>query len=43
MEATDWRFLPYAGGLMDQPELLMANVYRIANAARALKEARHAT
>lgn len=38
MEATGWRFLPYAGGLLDQPESLMRNVLRIANIVNKLKE-----
>jgi hypothetical protein len=38
MEATGWRFLPYPGGLMDQPELLMQNVFRISTVARAMEE-----
>jgi hypothetical protein len=38
MEATDWRFLPYAGGLMDQPELVMRNLYRIKALSNALRE-----
>lgn len=38
MEATGWRFLPYAGGLLDQPELLMRNIYRIARVARNMEE-----
>lgn len=38
LEATDWRFLPYSGGLMDQPELLMRNVYRIKALSNALRE-----
>lgn len=29
MKATDWRFLPYAGGLLDQPEMLLHNVFEI--------------
>lgn len=36
MAATGWRHLPYAGGLLDQPELLMRNINRI----RALMNAR---
>lgn len=27
MQATGWQFLPLSGGLMDQPELLMRNLY----------------
>ena len=38
MEATDWHFLPYAGGLMDQPEMLILNIFRIARVAKWLKE-----
>jgi len=30
MESTGWRFLPYAGGLLDQPETLMDDLMFIA-------------
>lgn len=43
MEATGWHHLPYAGGLLDQPELLMQNIYRIANAVRQRREAADGT
>lgn len=35
MESTKWQFLPYAGGLLDQPEALMRNILRISNIVRA--------
>lgn len=37
MQATDWRFLPYAGGLLDQPEALMNDVLAIAGAYSSAK------
>lgn len=40
MEATGWQFLPCAGGLLDQPELLWTNVTRIATRANQLKKDR---
>jgi hypothetical protein len=43
MEATGWNFLPYSGGLFDQPELLMRNVYRIAAITRKTRDQQHAT
>ncbi len=39
MEATDWHFLPYAGGLLEQPELLMRNLYKIKVVANNAREA----
>lgn len=39
MEATGWQFLPYAGGLLDQPDLLMRNVFRIKYVADQKREA----
>lgn len=38
MEATSWRFLPYAGGLLDQPELLLSNIFRIKAVINAVRE-----
>jgi hypothetical protein len=32
LEATGWHTPPYAGGWMEQPELLMDNVFKIARA-----------
>lgn len=43
MSATGWRFLPYEGGLLDQPELLMSNVFRIERVARAKEDTKDAT
>jgi hypothetical protein len=31
MEATDWRFLPYGGGLLDQPDWLMADLFTLSH------------
>ena len=39
LEATGWQFLPYAGGLLDQPDLLMRNVFRIKLVADQKREA----
>jgi hypothetical protein len=39
MEATDWRFLPCAGGLLDQPETLIADLLTIAALSHRVKEA----
>lgn len=37
MEATGWRFLPYPGGLLDQPEWLMQDLFRIRAASERMK------
>jgi hypothetical protein len=37
IEATDWRFLPRAGGLLDQPEALLEDVLTIAALARKIE------
>jgi hypothetical protein len=29
LDAIEWRHLPYAGGLLDQPEQLMTNIFTI--------------
>lgn len=29
MRATGWRFLPYAGGLLDQPEWIMHDLIEL--------------
>jgi hypothetical protein len=29
MEAFDWKYLPYAGGLLDQPDWLIADLLTI--------------
>ncbi len=34
MEATDWKHLPSAGGLLDQDEVLMENIMRITSLVR---------
>lgn len=38
MEATGWKWLPYEGGLLNQPELLMGNLYRLKNLMRERTE-----
>lgn len=38
MHALDWRFLPYPGGLLDQPELLMNDLLQIEAEYQRLKE-----
>ena len=38
MEATQWRFLPRAGGLEDQDEILLDNIFAI---AAAVEKTRH--
>jgi hypothetical protein len=37
MEATEWRFLPRAGGLEDQDMLLFENLMRIRTSVLKLK------
>jgi hypothetical protein len=37
MEATGWRFLPQAGGLLDQPEALLEDVLTLAALARTVE------
>ena len=32
LEATGWHTPPYSGGWMEQPEMLMDNVFKIARA-----------
>jgi len=38
MVATDWRHLPYPGGLLDQPDWLMADLFTLAWRKNVLKE-----
>lgn len=38
LEAVDWRMLPFAGGLLDQPEALMDDVFAIAGAYSSVKK-----
>jgi hypothetical protein len=38
MEAMEWKHLPKAGGLEDQDELLMENVFRLASAIRRVRQ-----
>lgn len=37
MQATGWKFLPVAGGLLDQPELLMNNLFVLAARYQEIK------
>jgi hypothetical protein len=39
MEATGGRHLPYPGGLMDQPESLMDDLFTISAEAQRMKKA----
>ena len=38
MEATGWKFLPYPGGLLEQPDWLMQDLFRIRAASERVKE-----
>jgi len=38
LNATDWRHLPYAGGLLDQPEQLWNDVITIAGLERRIRK-----
>lgn len=38
MEATGWKFLPAAGGLGDQDEVLMDNIFAISYEYRRMKK-----
>lgn len=38
MEALDWKFLPYAGGLLDQPEWLIHDLLVISWRKRVVEE-----
>ena len=37
MQATGWTFLPYAGGLLDQPEALMDDIMTISLTSQIVK------
>ncbi len=39
LEAIDWKVLPIAGGLQDQDEVLMENIFRIVSVVRKVKKA----
>lgn len=39
MVATDWRHLPFAGGVLDQPEWLWADIFTLIWRKAILKEA----
>jgi hypothetical protein len=38
MEATEWRHLPYPGGLLDQPEWLIQDLYTLAWRKAVIRE-----
>lgn len=38
MEATGWRFLPYPGALLDQPETLIDDLMIISQASMHVRE-----
>jgi len=38
MEATGWRFLPYSGALLDQPESLIDDLMTISQASMRVRE-----
>lgn len=38
MEATDWHYLPCAGGLLDQPSALMSDILEIADRSRRIRK-----
>ncbi|HEY4693021.1 MAG TPA: hypothetical protein VIH16_06255 [Bellilinea sp.] len=38
MEATSWKHLPYAGGLLDQPEWLMDDLFTLAGEMEIMKK-----
>ncbi|MFA5416893.1 MAG: hypothetical protein WC341_00405 [Bacteroidales bacterium] len=40
MQATDWKLLPTTGGLEDQDNLLMNNIFKIASFVQKLKKAK---
>lgn len=40
MEATGWRHLPYPGGLLDQPDWLMEDLFSLAAEQERIKNAK---
>jgi len=38
MEATDWKYLPYAGGLLDQPDWLLEDIFTLSWRSRYVRE-----
>ena len=38
MQATDWQFLPFPGGLLDQPEWLMDDLFTIRAEAEHIRK-----
>lgn len=39
LETMEWKHLPYAGGILDQPEWLMEDLYTLSARRSALKSA----
>jgi len=37
MEATGWQFLPYSGGLLEQPEVVLEDLLMIAGVSQRVK------
>ena len=37
MQATDWNFLPFPGGLLDQPEWIMDDLFIIQSEAELIR------
>ena len=42
LEAVDWKHLPKAGGLEDQDELLMENLFAVTMFVRKIRKAQEA-
>jgi len=40
MEATDWKHLPKSGGLEEQDEVLMDNIFAITSFVRKIQKAK---
>jgi hypothetical protein len=38
MQATNWQFLPFAGGLLDQPDWLMDDLWTLRYEYQIIKE-----
>jgi hypothetical protein len=38
MEITNWRFLPYSGGLLDQPDWLLGDLLALNQTSNQLRE-----
>jgi len=37
MEATGWQFLPYSGGLLEQPESVLEDLLMVATVSQRVK------